>query len=174
MRWRFTHLLLFCAAFCFLPNFLPPRGDLFIICSAILHDYLHICPFWFSFSHSHILVKSSKCLISNSLSIALVYPDCSPATCGLSALRSDQVCMHLWVSEWQTDRQTDYSKWWLYKQPHVRTPLHCHSNCIYWVCDFKWEKDSWRKWVMFWFCDGGEDCLSGSDGASVPHQPTSI
>lgn len=170
----YTSFAILCCILLF-TNFLPPCGDLFIICSAILQDYPHIRPFWFSFSQLLILVTSSECLISNSLSIVLVYPLAVLLLPAVVCLPSKCAC----ICERQTDRQTficlvDYSKWWLYKQPHIHTPLNCHSNCIHCVCDFKWEKDSWRKWVMFWFYDGGEDCLSGSDGASVPHHPTLI
>lgn len=149
MTWHFIHLMLFCAAFCFLANFLPPRGDLFIICSAILQGFPHIRPFWFSFSQSLILIKSSKCFISNSLSVALVYPLAVPL---LPSLWS--VCPPVWPSVHasvrgrQTSRQTEgqtpicllYSKWGLYKQPHIHTPLNCQSNWMYGACDFKWVK----------------------------------
>lgn len=131
--------------------------------------YLLVATFSSSAQPSSRIIRTSSFLIIF-LSIAysckveqwfqILFPSCSftpsLSSCyhlrGLSALQSDQVCMHLWV----TDRRpsiclVDYSKWWLYQQPHIHTPLNCHWNCIRSLCDFKWETDSWGNEWCFGF-----------------------
>lgn len=119
----YTSFAILCCILLF-TNFLPPCGDLFIICSAILQDYPHIRPFWFSFSQLLILVTSSECLISNSLSIVLVYPLAVLLLPAVVCLPSKCAC----ICERQTDRQTDiHLSGRLLKMVTIQTTTHTHS-----------------------------------------------
>lgn len=111
----YTSFAILCCILLF-TNFLPPCGDLFIICSAILQDYPHIRPFWFSFSQLLILVTSSECLISNSFTPSLFSCYLLWSVCPLS--------VHASVS----DRQTDiHLSGRLLKMVTIQTTTHTHS-----------------------------------------------